>query len=151
MDTRNIREADGHADTIISAMIVTVIGAAVIPAHVNWAITASAMGVGVVGIGLCYGVQLTQDEAWMLTKQFIKAAGFWFTAMAVGTKLMSALLETTGIGYAPAVVLDAAFSVAIANAVGETAKTYFKGTRDQKELGKTFRQSFNRKEKEGLG
>ena len=52
------------------------------------------MGAGVVGIGLCYGVQLTKDEAWMLTKQFITAAGFWFTAMTVGTKLMSALLET---------------------------------------------------------
>ena len=69
-------QADQKADTAIMIMIDSVIVTAVIPTYVNWAVTAAAMGTGVVAIGLCYGVSLTKDEAWHLIKQFISAGGY---------------------------------------------------------------------------
>jgi hypothetical protein len=38
-----IRECDEKADNAITAMVAAVIGAALVPAHVNWALTGSAM------------------------------------------------------------------------------------------------------------
>ena len=67
--------ADEKADGVIETMVVAVLGTSVIPAYVNWSITASAMGTGVVAIGLCYGVKLTREEAWKLIRKFVHAAG----------------------------------------------------------------------------
>lgn len=134
--------SDKNADTAIHAMVATVIGASVIPTFVNWAITASAMGSGVVAIGLCYGTEVSKDEAWALVKEFVKAAGFWFLGMTVGSRILSALLATSGIGYAAAVALDATVSAALAYAIGGCAKAYFKGTSNHKQLGEVFRQRF---------
>jgi uncharacterized protein (DUF697 family) len=133
---------DEKADLAIKAMVGTVVGTAIIPAHVNWALTAAALGSGVIAIGLCYGVKLNKEEAWQLVKQFFLAAGFWFIGMQVSSKIFAMILETTGIGYAPAVALDAALSGAIAWAIGETAKAYFKGVTNKKALGNVFKQSF---------
>jgi uncharacterized protein (DUF697 family) len=134
--------ADEKADMAIKAMIMTVIGTAAIPAHVNWAVTGTAMGAGVIAIGACYGVELTKDEAWHLIRQFVSAAGFWFVSMAVGSKIISVILASTGIGYVGAVAIDGFVSAAFAYAIGGTAKAYFKGVKNQKELGKVFKAQF---------
>lgn len=141
-------EADNKADKVIKLMIKGMLGAAIIPAQVNWVFIATAMGTGVVSIGLCYGVELTKDEAWKLIKQFISAAGLTFIGLNVGSKILSMILATTGFGYFAAVALDAAISVALGYAVGESAKAYFKGERNNKELGKIFRERFSAAKKD---
>ncbi len=123
-------------------MVAAVIGTALIPAHVNWALTASAMGAGVVSIGSTYGVTLDRDEAWKLVKEFFKAAGFWFLGMQISSKILAALIESTGLGYGGGVALDAAVSAGLAYAIGSCAKAYFKGERNKEELGKKFRTAF---------
>jgi uncharacterized protein (DUF697 family) len=133
---------DEKADAAITTMIAAVVGTSVIPAYVNWAVTATAMGTGVVAIGLSYGVELTKDEAWHLVKQFIGAAGFWFMGMVIGSRILSMILTSTGIGYFGAVALDATVSGALAYAIGEASKAYFKGVRDKKVLGDRVRNAF---------
>ena len=140
-------EQDEKADIAIATMMAAMGGAAVVPAHVNWALAAGAMGSGVVAIGLCYGVKLSKDEAWKLVKQFILGAGLTFVGLAVGSKLLAAILSSTGIGHVGAVALDGTVSVAIGYAVGETAKDYFKGEKNKKKLGETFRNAFRSKKK----
>lgn len=133
---------DEKADTAIKTMIGTVIGTSVIPAYVNWAATAAAMGTGVVAIGMCYDVKLNKDEAWQLIKQFITAGGLWFAGMILGSRILSMIITSTGIGYFGAVAMDATVSAGLAYAIGESAKAYFKGTRDKKELGRILRSKF---------
>ena len=58
---KSVYVCDQDADVAIKTMMAAVVGTAVVPAHVNWALTASAMGAGAVAIGKCYGVQLTKD------------------------------------------------------------------------------------------
>ncbi len=90
----NIRtQQDENADKAIKAMITAAVGVAVVPVYVNWALTASVLGSGVVAIGLCYGVELTKDEAWKLVKQFIFAAGSFFLAANVGSKFIAMVLQ----------------------------------------------------------
>lgn len=134
--------SDEKADAAIKTMVMAVIGGAVVPTHINWAITAAALGSGVVAIGLCYGVELSKDEGWHLVKQFVGAAGFWFMGLMVGTRILSVILATTGVGYAGAVALDATISAALAYAIGASSKAYFKGVKDKKDLGAIFRKSF---------
>lgn len=144
----SVNVCNERADNAINAMMATVVGTALVPAHVNWALTASAMGAGVVAIGLCYDIKLTKDEGWKLVKQFILSAGFWFLSMNVGSKILSALLESTGLGYGVGVAIDAATSAAFAWAIGATAKEYFqreylgKSKLSKDELGKIFRKAF---------
>ena len=95
---KSAQVCDQDADLAIKTMMAAVVGTAVVPAHVNWALTASAMGAGAVAIGKCYGVQLTKDEGWKFVKQFILSAGMWFLSMNVGSKILSMLIESTGIG-----------------------------------------------------
>lgn len=147
MTTKVKTKQDEDADTAIATMIAAMAGAAVIPAHVNWALAAAAMGSGVVAIGLCYGVKLTKDEAWKLVKQFILGAGLTFVGLAVGSKILAMILSSTGIGHVGAVVLDATISAAIGYAVGETAKEYFKGNTSKAHLRRVFRETFNAKKK----
>ena len=63
----SVNVCNEKADKAIKAMMATVVGTALVPAHVNWALTASAMGAGVVAIGLCYDIKLTKDALpiWM--------------------------------------------------------------------------------------
>jgi uncharacterized protein (DUF697 family) len=106
------------------------------------------MGAGVVAIGLCYDIKLTKDEGWKLVKQFIISAGFWFLSMNVGSKILSALMQSTGLGYGAGVALDAASSAAFAWAIGATAKEYFqreflgKTKLSTEQLGQIFRDAF---------
>ena len=145
---KSVYVCNENADKAIAGMMATVVGTALVPAHVNWALTASAMGTGVVAIGLCYDIKLSKDEGWKLVKQFIMSAGFWFLSMNVGSKILSALMETTGIGYGAGVAIDAATSAAFAWAIGATAKEYFqreylgKVKLSKDELGEIFRKAF---------
>ena len=155
---KSVYVCNENADKAIAGMMATVVGTALVPAHVNWALTASAMGAGVVAIGLCYDIKLSKDEGWKLVKQFIMSAGFWFLSMNVGSKILSALMETTGIGYGAGVAIDAATSAAFASkkflipftlqAIGATAKEYFqreylgKVKLSKDELGGIFRKAF---------
>lgn len=84
---KSVYVCDQDADVAIKTMMAAVVGTAVIPAHVNWALTASAMGAGAVAIGKCYGMQLTKDEGWKFVKQFVLSAGMWFLSMNVGSKI----------------------------------------------------------------
>ena len=146
--TTSVNVCNEKADKAISAMVTTVMATAILPAHVNWALTASAMGAGVVSIGLCYDVKLTKDEGWKLVKQFVLGAGFWFLSMNVGSKMLSAFLESTGFGYGVGVAMDVATSAAFAWAIGATSKEYFqrdylgKSKPSKDELGKIFRDAF---------
>lgn len=145
---RSLYVCDNDADVAIKTMMGTVVATAAVPAHVNWALTASAMGVGAVAIGKCYDVQLTKDEGWKLVKQFVLSAGMWFLSMNVGSKILSALMQSTGVGYAVGMALDAASSAAFAWAIGSTAKAYFrneylgKSRLTKEELGRIFREAF---------
>lgn len=145
---KSVYVCNENADKAIAGMMATVVGTALVPAHVNWALTASAMGAGVVAIGICYDVKLSKDEGWKLVKQFIMSAGFWFLSMNVGSKIISALMQTTGIGYGAGVAIDAATSAAFAWAIGATAKEYFqreylgKVKLSKDELGEIFRKAF---------
>ncbi|HZP82810.1 MAG TPA: DUF697 domain-containing protein [Chthonomonadaceae bacterium] len=136
------QQADAQADKVIATMVKGMVGAAVIPAHVNWALVATAMGAGVIRIGNCYGIKLTKDEAWELIVQFFRAAGLTFCALNVGSKVLAALMSSTLIGHASAVALDATISASLAYAVGGCAKSYFKGVRDSRELGRMMRERF---------
>lgn len=153
MSRKNIHECDEQADTAIRTMVATVVGTAAIPAHVNWSLTATAMGAGVVAIGLIYDVQLTKEEGWKLVRQFFLGAGFWFVTMNVGNKILSAILESTGIGYLGAVAMDGAVSAASAWAIGACAKEYFrrdylgKSKPTKEELGEIFREAFKKNKK----
>ena len=40
----SVNVCNKRADNAINAMMATVVGTALVPAHVNWALTASAMG-----------------------------------------------------------------------------------------------------------
>lgn len=145
---RSLYVCDNDADVAIKTMVGTVVATAAVPAHVNWALTASAMGAGAVAIGKCYDVQLTKDEGWKLVKQFVLSAGMWFLSMNVGSKILSALMQSTGVGYAVGMALDAASSAAFAWAIGSTAKAYFrneylgKSRLTKEELGRIFREAF---------
>ena len=140
---KSVYVCDQDADVAIKTMMAAVVGTAVVPAHVNWALTASAMGAGAVAIGKCYGVQLTKDEGWKFVKQFVLSAGMWFLSMNVGSKILSMLMESTGFGYAVGAALDA-----FAWAIGSTAKAYFrneylgKSKLTKEELGEIFRKAF---------
>lgn len=145
-----LSERDSKADAAIRAMIVAVIGTALVPAHINWALTASAMGVGVIAIGAAYDVKLNKDEAWKYIKQFFLAAGSWFIAMNIGSKIFSMILSSTGIGHVGAVALDSAVSSAAAYAIGACSKEYFrrdyqgKSKPSKEELGRIFRETFKK-------
>ena len=145
---KSAQVCDQDADLAIKTMMAAVVGTAVVPAHVNWALTVSAMGAGAVAIGKCYGVQLTKDEGWKFVKQFILSAGMWFLSMNVGSKILSMLIESTGIGYGVGMALDVATSAAFAWAIGSTAKAYFrneylgKSKLTKEELGEIFRKAF---------
>ena len=130
---KEIQKMDEKAERDIKIGISTVVATAVVPAHVNWAATSAAMGIMCVDIGACYGERLTDESgAKDLIKQFVYGAGFWFMAMHVGSKIFSAAVETTGIGYVAGVSIDALSSGAFAYAIGKSAKLYFR----QKALGR---------------
>lgn len=141
-------DADRKADAVITTMIATAAGTAAAPV-VAWPVFVTAMGVGVVGIGACYGVTLDRNEAWKLIKQFFAAAGFTYMATLVGSKLLTVFLAATGIGYGGAVAIDVVTSTAIAYAVGQAAKAYFQGERRNAELGAIFRAAVQRRRSEG--
>lgn len=153
MSKKSIHECDEQADDAIRTMVATVVGTAAIPAHVNWSLTATAMGAGVVAIGLIYDVQLTKEEGWKLVRQFFLGAGFWFVTMNVGSKILTAIMESTGFGYLGGVALDGAISAASAWAVGACAKEYFrrdflgKSKPTKEELGEIFREAFKKNKK----
>lgn len=150
---KSVYVCDQDADVAIKAMMGAVVGTAIIPAHVNWALTASAMGTGAIAIGKCYDVQLTKEEGWKFVKQFVLSAGMWFLSMNVGSKILSMLMESTGIGYGIGIALDAATSAAFAWAIGSTAKAYFrneylgKSRLTKEELGEIFRKAFKDQKK----
>lgn len=153
MSKKSIHECDEQADDAIRTMVATVVGTAAIPAHVNWSLTATAMGAGVVAIGLIYDVQLTKEEGWKLVRQFFLGAGFWFVTMNVGSKILTAIMESTGFGYFGGVALDGAISAASAWAIGACAKEYFrrdflgKSKPTKEELGGIFREAFKKNKK----
>lgn len=153
MSKKSIHECDEQADDAIRTMVATVVGTAAIPAHVNWSLTATAMGAGVMAIGLIYDVQLTKEEGWKLVRQFFLGAGFWFVTMNVGSKILTAIMESTGFGYLGGVALDGAISAASAWAIGACAKEYFrrdflgKSKPTKEELGEIFREAFKKNKK----
>lgn len=154
MAQKTLAECDEDADVAIKVMMSTVTATALVPAAVNWAITASAMGAGCVGIGKAYGVSLSKENGEKLVIQFLKGAGLWFLAMQVGSKVITSILQFTGLGYGAGVALDAATSAAFAWAIGKTAKSYFRSQYNngkklsEKELGEIFRQAFKDKKNE---
>lgn len=146
--TTPVNVCNEKADKAIRVMMSGVAVAALVPAHVNWTLMASAMGTGVVAIGYCYGIKLTKDEGWKLIKQFVLSAGFWFLSVNVGSKMLTAFMETTGLGYGVGVTIDVAISTAFAWAIGAASKEYFqreylgKSKLSKEELGEIFRDAF---------
>jgi uncharacterized protein (DUF697 family) len=149
-----ITECDRRADVAVNTMVKSMVALALVPAHVNWALVATAMATGVVAIGLSYEVKLTRDEAWKLIRQFFMAAGLTFMMLQCGSKILAMILATTGIGYGGAVALDCAISAAQGYAVGMGAREHFRreflGSQplSQADLGRLIRESFLRKKTE---
>lgn len=143
----DMKKGDENADRAVKVMMGAVAAAAIVPAHVNWALTAAAIGTGCAAIGGAYGIGMTKDEGWMLGKQFLIGAGSWFLAMNVGVKLFAAIAESTGIGYVAGAAIDAAFCSASAWAIGGCAKSYFRNMalgkmQNPAEFGKLFREMY---------
>lgn len=152
MDKRDVILCDKDADEAIKVMMATVAGTAVIPAAVNWTITATAMGAGCVAIGKAYGVSLSKENGEKLVIQFLKGAGLWFLAMQIGSKVVTSIIEFTGLGYGAGVTIDAATSAACAWAIGKTAKSYFRSSYlgsklTKEELGEILRKAWKEKKK----
>jgi uncharacterized protein (DUF697 family) len=139
-------------DTIVAVMVSGSAAAAAAPFVVGWPLFIGALCTGVIAIGEEYGTNLdSKDEAWKVIRNLFAAAGFIWLALSVSSKLIAALLQTTGIGYAGAVALDVVTSSAIAYAVGRGAQAYFKGERDKDRLGTIFRQSFMHQKQQSAG
>ena len=152
MDKKDIALCDKDADEAIKVMMAAVATTAVIPAAVNWTITATAMGTGCVAIGKAYGVSLSKENGEKLVIQFLKGAGLWFLAMQIGSKVVTAIMEFTGLGYGAGVAIDAATSAAFAWAIGKTAKSYFRSSYlgnklTKEELGEIFRKAWKENKK----
>jgi len=151
--SRNVFECDEKADVAIGAMVLAAVGGEIAPPMIDWGVAMAAMGSGVVAIGIIYDVKLTKDEAWKLVKQFILSAGFTWVALNAGTQIFKAIMKVTGWGYGPDVVLGSVITGAIAYAVGACAKEYFrrdymgKGRPSTEELGKIFREAFDKKKR----
>jgi uncharacterized protein (DUF697 family) len=141
---------DERADLIIKGMASTGVAGALIPLPLGIPFM-GVVGAGVVSIGHCYGVELTKDQAWKLVRQFFKAAGFTYMALFVGWQFITGLGKATGFGYPVAVALDATQGAIIAYAVGAAAKAYFKGERDNKELGALLRNAAIAAKRAGVG
>ena len=84
---KSVYVCDQDADVAIKTMMAAVVGTAVVPAHVNWALTASAMGAGAVAIGKCYGVQLTKDDVLKFVKKFLLIEVMCFRSMKLAYKI----------------------------------------------------------------
>lgn len=134
-----------EADKIIDLMIAGTVAAAAIPAAVNIPLFVMALQTGVAKIGSVYGYSLTSKESWKVVYRMFLYAGFTFLGIAVGGKLISAILSFTGLGHIAAVALDCAISGALAYAVGKSAKAYFEGEVSKEKLGKIFRDAFKEK------
>lgn len=147
LSDRELAVADEKADTCIATMVGGIVAGALVPAHVNWAVTASAMGAGCVAIGNCYGFTLDKGEGWALCREFFKGAGFLFLGFTVGSKIFAAIMETTGLGYGAGVALDGVTSAAIAYAIGGASKDYFRqraqgGNVNARNFGKHLKKYF---------
>lgn len=150
---RSIEVCDSDADEKIGLMITGMVGGAIVPAAINWAIVIAAMGAGVVSIGKCYGYSITKEGGSDLVKQFFLSAGTMWLMLNVGAKIVTSLIQFTGVGYAAGAAIDAVVSAAQAYAVGGCAKAYFrkkyKGENISKnELGEIFRERFKKYKKE---
>ena len=145
--TASVYECNEKADLAIAAMMTCILGTG-LPTRVDWAHTTSTMGAGAAAIGKCYGFKLTNKEGWKLAKQFVIGAGFFYLSINAGSKMLSALMQSTGLGYGAGVALDATTSAAFAWAIGATSKEYFqreylgKSRLSNKELGIIFREAF---------
>ncbi|MBR1961449.1 MAG: DUF697 domain-containing protein [Alistipes sp.] len=151
MKKKSLSECDAEADRAIRVMVGALVGGAVVPVAINWAIAAAAYGSGAVAIGKAYGVTMSDDEGWKLVKQFFLAAGFGFLSLNIGAKVIACIAQATGIGYFGGAVIDAAISGAAAYAIGGCAKAYFrqdylgkKNKLSKEELGRIFRDEFNK-------
>lgn len=140
---KTVEECDKQADRTIAIMITGMVGGAIVPAAINWSISMTAMGAGVVAIGHDYGYTLDKEGGADLVKMFFSAAGSTFIAFSVGSKICSSLMQATGGGYLLGVALDVVVSGAQAYAVGGCAKAYFRkkifGTNHlERRAGKNF-------------
>ena len=143
-----LMRCDENADLAIKVMMGGIATAAIIPGYVNWALIASAMGVGCAAIGKSYGFNMNKDEGWMLTKQFLIGAGTCYLALGLCVKFFSGLLDFTGPGCLIGRIADAAFCSASAWAIGGCAKSYFRSMalgkkRPPSDFGKEFREMYN--------
>lgn len=144
---KSIEQCDSEADDRIAMMITGMVGGAVVPAAINWGIVIAAMGAGVVSIGKCYNYSVDKGESADLVKHFFLSAGTTWLMLNVGAKILTCIIQMTGIGYVGGAALDAVISGAQAYAVGGCAKEYFRKKYQGKniskdELGKLFKERF---------
>lgn len=146
-ERKSIEQCDDEADKKITYMIAGMVGCAVVPAAINWTILMTAMGAGVISIGNCYGFSITKEGGADLVKQFFLSAGTTWLMLNVGSKIFTAIIQMTGLGYVGGAAVDAIISAAQAYAVGGCAKAYFRKKYQGKsiskeELGKIFKEKF---------
>ena len=145
---KQIEQMDSLADERIAKMMATMAVAAYLPAAINWTLIMGIMGAGAVSIGKAYGFKLSEEDGSDLVRQFFVSAGTTWLMLNVGSKIVTALIQFTGVGYFFGATFDAAMSCAQAYAVGGGAKTYFRkkyqGKKmSKKELGMIFREKLN--------
>lgn len=146
-ERKSIEQCDDEADKKIAYMIAGMVGFAVVPAAINWTILMTAMGTGVISIGNCYGFSITKEGGADLVKQFFLSAGTTWLMLNVGSKIFTAIIQMTGLGYVGGAAVDAIISAAQAYAIGGCAKAYFRKKYQGKsiskeELGKIFKEKF---------
>jgi uncharacterized protein (DUF697 family) len=133
--------ADKRADRIIWEMAAECAAAAWVP-ELSSLIQSGVVVVGVIRIARLYGVSLTRSEAGKFLKEALLAAGAYQAAGVVGEKVLTTVLEATGVLYFGAAAFDSAFTFAVAWALGTTAKVYFGHELGKGDLKRVARSSF---------
>lgn len=121
-----LQTMDRRADIAIKTMTTASIGVGFAPVFIDITALMAGIGVGVVAIGKCYAFELTKEEAGELVIQFFKTAGLIYTMIAAGQKLAASFLKSNPLTYLPTMISDAAMCGAVAFAIGNTSKHYFR-------------------------
>lgn len=130
METKKYTRAELTAmkeksDTALYTMTVAGVGIGFAPVMIDIAALMTAMGVGVVAIGNCYGYKLNKADAGELIKHFFRAAGMTYSFIFVGQKITTSILKSNPVSYIPTMIADAIMCGATAYAVGYTSQKYF--------------------------
>jgi uncharacterized protein (DUF697 family) len=142
------RVASQRADRVIRQTVVFEALIAIVPVYVNFWVDAPVIAAMVVRIARAYGISLSEHEGREVARQLLSTVGWWLGAGWVGTKAVTALMQSTIIGYPAGVAISGIAFCSLAWALGQTSKLYFSEVSRGKEfkeikneLGRTLKSS----------